>query len=398
MSQARTATAVLPAQGRPLVSASVEAVSIPRTIWLSVAGMTLTLVGGTWDFAWHMSIGRDSMWVPPHILVQVSAVLVGIACVYAILTTTFSGASAARDTSLKILGLHGPAGAFIALWGSVAMFASEPFDNWWHNAFGLDVKMFTPPHSLLFLGSFAVKAGVLAWMARMMNQSRDALRGRLTWLFLYVGALGLTQLSNAIIGPTRVQNMHTAACYLAVALFIPLILVAVRWGTTHKWGCTITAAIYTALGLGAEWLLPLFPAQPKLGPVYHDVTHLIPIRFPLLIIVAALIADLLLQKLERRPSWFKAICTGPAFLLTFLAVQWPFANFLMSPASRNWVFGTAYFAYSDPAGVLYDPYKFQIAEKTLGAFLFTMAIAFVVSIVTTRLGLGWGTWMRRVLR
>ena len=398
MSQARTATAVLPVQSRPLVSASAEAVSIPRTIWLTVAGMTLVLIGGTWDFAWHMSIGRDTMWVPPHVMVQISAILIGIACVYTILTTTFSGASPTRDASLQVLGFRGPAGAFIALWGSVAMVISEPFDNWWHNSFGLDVKTFTPPHSVLFLGSFAVKLGAMAWIAGMMNRSADVLRSHLTWLFLYMGSLAVTQLSNAIIGSTRPESMHSAACYLAVALFIPLILVATGWGATRKWGCTIAAAIYFLIGLGAEWLLPLFPAQPKLGPVYHNVTHLIPVRFPLLIIVPAFVADLLLQNLERRSSWFKAICVGPAFLLTFLAVQWPFANFLMSPASRNWVFGTAYFAYADPAGFLYDPYKFQIAEKTLAAFLLTMAIAFVVSIVTTRLGLGWGNWMRRIRR
>jgi hypothetical protein len=70
----------------------------------------------------------------------------------------------------------------------------------------------------------------------------------------------------------------------------------------------------------------------------------------------------------------------------------------MSPASRNWFFGTGYFAYADPAGILYDAYKFKIAEKSLEAFMLTMLAALVVSIVTTRLGLGWGNWMRRVRR
>lgn len=396
MSQARTVLAVLPLQSRPLVLA--EAVSIPRALWLMVAGITLALVGGTWDFAWHMSIGRDTMWVPPHIMVQVGGILVGIACAYAILATTLAGSGPARDASVRVLGLHGPGGAFIALWGSIAMFASEPFDNWWHNAYGLDVKMITPPHGLLFLGSFAAKVGAMAWIASTMSHSMDALRGRLRWLFLVVGSLGLTQFAKLIIVATLTENMHTAACYLAVALFIPSILVATGCAAAHKWGCTIAAAIYTAISLGAEWLLPLFPAQPKLGPVYHNVTHLIPMGFPLLLIVPALVADLLLQKLERRSFWFKAICVGPAFLLSFLTVQWPFANFLMSPAARNWFFGTAYFAYGDPAGFLYDPYKFTAAEKPPGAFLLTMTIAFVASIVTTRFGLAWGNWMRRVRR
>jgi hypothetical protein len=395
MSQARIVPAVLPAQSRPLVLA--EAISIPRALWLMVAGMILALVGGTWDFAWHMSIGRDTMWVPPHVMVQVGGILVGIAAAYVILATTLAGSASARDASVQVLGLRGPGGAFIALWGSIAIFASEPFDNWWHNAYGLDVKMINPPHGLLFLGSLAAKIGAMAWTASAMSHTTDALRDRLRWLFLFVGSLGLIQFAKLIVAATFTENMHTAACYLAVAVFIPSILVATGWAAVHKWGCTIAAAIYTAIGLGSEWLLPLFPAQPKLGPVYHNVTHLIPIGFPLLLIVPAFVADVLLQKLEKRSLWFKAICVGPAFLISFLAVQWPFANFLMSPASRNWVFGTAYFAYGDPAGFLYDPYKFAATEKP-AAFLLMMTIAIIVSIVTTRFGLAWGNWMRRVRR
>jgi hypothetical protein len=399
MSQATgTVRAALPVQSRPLVSASAEAVSIPRTIWFVLAGISTTVAGGTWDFAWHFSVGRDTLWSPPHILTQIGGMLVGFAALYAILTTTFAGGSAVRDASVRVLRLYAPGGAFIALWGSVAMVAAEVFDNWWHNAYGLDVKLVTPPHMVLFMGSFAAKIGAMAWIAGIMRRSTDALRGRLTWLFLYVGALGVAQLAIVISQPTAQAYMHTAACYLAVALFIPPILFATGWGAVHKWGCTTVASIYTAVGLAAEWLLPLIPAQPKLGPVYHNVTHLIPMSFPLLIIVPAVVADLLLQKLEQRSSSIKAVCVGPIFLLSFLAAQWPFANFLMSPASRNWVFGTHYFAYSDPAGILYDPYKFEVLEKTLGAFLLTMAIAFVACIVTTRLGLAGGDWMRRVRR
>lgn len=395
MSQA-TVPAALPVQSRPLVLA--EAASIPRALWLTVTGIALAVIGGTWDFAWHMSIGRDSMWVPPHVTVQVGGILVGIACAYSILAMTFAGSSRDRAASVRILGLYAPGGVFIALWGSIAMFASEPFDNWWHNAYGLDVKMITPPHGLLFLGSLAIKIGAMAWIASAMNHSTGALQNRLKWLFLVVGGLGLTQLAKSIIAATLTENMHTAACYLAVAVFIPSILLATSWGTIQKWGCTIPAAIYTAVSLGAEWLLPLFSAQPKLGPVFHNVTHLIPMGFPLLLIVPAVVVDLLLQRLEQRSLWFKAIWVGPAFLLSFLAVQWPFANFLMSPAARNWVFGTAYFAYGDPAGFLYDPYQFSVGEKTIAAFVVTMVIAFIASILTARFGLAWGNWLRRVQR
>jgi hypothetical protein len=192
--------------------------------------------------------------------------------------------------------------------------------------------------------------------------------------------------------------MHTAQCYLAIAWTVPTIVMAAGWGSVHKWGCTLAVGVSTAIALGAEWLLPLIPAQPKLGPVYHSVTHLIPFGFPMLLIVPAFVSDLLLERLGWRSSWRKALWIGPAFVLSFIAVQWPFADFLMSPASRNWFFGTAYFAFGDPAGVAFDAYKFNVVEKTTEEFVLTLGMALVVAILTTRLGLGWGEWLRKVQR
>jgi hypothetical protein len=57
-----------------------------------------------------------------------------------------------------------------------------------------------------------------------------------------------------------------------------------------------------------------------------------------------------------------------------------------------------YFAYFDPAGVLYDPYKFHIAEPTALGFWKVIAEAMVISIITARLGFSWGDWMRRMKR
>ncbi len=387
----------IPFQSGATEHPSPESQSISWTIWFMVAGVASGLIGGIWDISWHMSIGRDSFWTPAHIMIQLTGVLVGIACAYLILHTTFAGASEARDASVQIMGFRAPVGAFIAVWGCVAMLASAPFDNWWHNAYGLDVKIVSPPHVLLSLGSFATKIGAMALIASVMNRSGDALRNRLSWLLLFLGGVGVAQLSVMLIEPTWLMNMHTATCYLAIALFIPTMLIGSGWASVRKWGCTWVAALYTIIGLGSEWLLPLFPAQPKLGPVYQNVTHLIPLRFPMLLIVPAVVADLLLQKLKSKSAWLKSALIGPAFVLSFLAVQWPFATFLMSPAARNRVFGSAYFAYFDPAGFLYDPHRFQPTEPT-GLFVLKLGVALVAAILMTRLGLAWGDWMRRVRR
>jgi hypothetical protein len=396
MSRVSTVPATLSVQSRPLVSASVDVMAIPRAIWFMVAGTTLTSFAGTWDFAWHFSIGRESQFTPPHVTAQMGGIMVGIACAYTILAMTFASAAPAHDASVRVWGFRAPAGAFIALWGAVTLAASVPFDNWWHNAYGLDVNVINPPHMFVFFGSYAAKIGTMVWIVSIMNRSTGALHRSATRLFLFMGTLGLWQSSYIIMMNIWTNKLHSAACYLAIALFLPHWIIASARGSAHKWGCTIVAVFYSCIGLTQEWILPLFPAQPKLGPVYQHVTHLIPVRFPLLLIVPAIVADLLLRKLEGRSSWFKAICIGPAFLLSLLAVEWPFANFLMSPAARNWFFGTAYFPYFDPAGFLYDPYKFIVEKPPV--FLLTFMFAFVASILTVRLGLAWGNWMQRIRR
>src|SRR5215468_4905767 len=166
----------LPLQGRAVAHAAPEAKSIPWTIWFMVAGIFSGLVGGVWDISWHMSIGRDTFWTPAHIAIQMTGVLVGIACAYMILTTTFAGESSAQGSSVKMWGFRGPLGAFIAVWGCVAMLTSAPFDNWWHNAYGLDVKIVSPPHILLSMGGLAIKIGLLALLAGAMNRAQEELR------------------------------------------------------------------------------------------------------------------------------------------------------------------------------------------------------------------------------
>ncbi len=379
-------------------SVAEKTVAIPWTIWCAFAGVACGTLGGLWDISWHMSIGRDTFWTPAHIAIQMTGVLVGMACGYTILTTTFGHDEARREASVGILGFRGPVGAFIATWGCIAMLTSAPFDNWWHNAYGLDVKIVSPPHTLLSFGSLAIKVGVMAMMASVMNREEGVLRRRLTWLFLFVGATGVGQLGVMLTETTWVVYMHTALCYLSIAMTIPVVMVGAGWGASRKWACTIIASMYTAVLLAFEWILPLFPAEPKLGPVYQHVTHMVPLRFPLLLIVPAIVVDLILRQTEDRPAWFRAAFAGPAFVLSLMAVQWPFANFLLSPAARNAIFGSGYFAYFDPANFVYDPYQFRPVEKSAGAFLVVMVIALAASVLTTRLGLAWGEWMRRVRR
>ena len=86
-------------------------------------------------------------------------VLAGISFGYLILKTTFDRNAPLRESSVCILGLRGPIGAFIGSWGGITMLTSAPFDNWWHGAYGLDVKIVSPPHLVLFCGVYGVLIG-----------------------------------------------------------------------------------------------------------------------------------------------------------------------------------------------------------------------------------------------
>ena len=371
--------------------------SIPWTIWCMTAGVVSGMIGGPWDIAWHMSIGRDTFWTPAHIMIQMTGVLVGIACAYMILSASFGRDAGAQRAAVKIWGFRGPLGAFIAVWGCVAMLTSAPFDNWWHNAYGLDVKIVSPPHTLLSLGSLAIKIGLMALLAGLMSRATAGVRRTLGWLLLFVGAGCVGQMGTILTNSTWPSAMHSAGCYLAVALAIPAVLIAPAWASQWRWGCTAVAGFYTAIHLAFEWILPLFPATPKLGPVYQHITHLVPLHFPLLLIVPAIFLDLLWLRVPEWGRWKLALVSGPLFVLTFLGAQWPFATFLMSAGARNRIFGMAYFAYFDPATFLYDPYKFDTGE-TQTQFILLMVMALVFSVITARLGFAWGDWMRRMRR
>ena len=139
--------------------------------------------------------------------------------------------------------------------------------------------------------------------------------------------------------------MHTAHFYRLVMLIAPLVLAGVARASDFKWAATAVAGVYTTFVLLMSWILPLFPAEPKLGPGLHHLTQFIPPEFPLLLIVPAFALDLLWQRTGGWGDWKQALVSGTLFLAVFAAVQWPFADFLMSPAARNWFFGAGYFGY-----------------------------------------------------
>lgn len=384
---------------QPLEIPTRSASRVPWYLWCATLGVTSVTVGAHWDVSWHRSIGRDTFWTPAHLAIYLCGVLAGVACGYLIFATTFGRDARMRSRAVHVLGFSGPLGAFLAAWGGVAMLTSAPFDNWWHNAYGLDVKIVSPPHTLLILGIFAIEIGSLFLIMAAMNRAEGEPRlfARLQWLLLYLAGLMLVLTMFFRMEYTWDVWLHNASAYISVSIGVPLYFAAVWAASRHRWASTWMTVIYSAVLIAMILILPLFPAEPKLGPVYQQVTHFIPPKFPLLLIVPAILLDLLWLRIGQRNKLLVSAISGPVFVLSFVAAQWPFASFLMTPAAKNRFFGTGYVDYGTPSWAA-DVTR-QFLHPQHGAALWGgLGWAMLYAAISVWLGLLLGDWMRKIQR
>jgi hypothetical protein len=368
-------------------------------VWSAALALTSTTFGLYWDISWHIGIGRDTFWTPAHLAIQFGAVLTGLSCAYLILHTTLASDGASKQKSVKIWGLRGPLGAFIAAWGGFCMLTSAPFDNWWHDSYGLDVTILSPPHVVLLIGIFAMGVGGLILTTGQMNLSSGESRDKFNRIFLYNASLLLClllMLGYEYIGDQTL--MHSAIYYRVLGMIAPVVLVGTARTSGDRWAATTVASIYTGLWLAGNWIFPLFPAQAKLGPVFTPITHMVPLGFPVLLLPGAIALDLVLNRFSSRSDTWKAVMGGIGFIAASLAVNWPFAYFMMSSHARNWVFAMNEFGYNVPPSQYHLGWQFQPYETTRVEFCVGMLIALTATVLSARMGMFWGDWMRRIRR
>jgi hypothetical protein len=383
-----------------------RAARLPWFLTAVLTGSTTILIGLVWDIVWHRTIGRDTFWSPPHLAIYLGGIVAGLSSAWVIFRTTFAGTPEARAEGVRVLGFTGPLGAFFCSWGAGAMLTSAPFDDWWHNAYGLDVKIISPPHAVLSLGINAIQMGAMLtalalqnrWEAAAPGVVDDRLRRRLR--AAYALSAGLLLMNAAIITYEFQMRilMHSSIFYLVAAIAFPMVLVAAARASRLRWPATTAAAVYMLLWASLVWIMPLFPAEPRLGPVRQPVTHMVPMQFPLLLVAPALAVDWILRRWKGAQGWTLALALGAAFVAVMLAVQWPFASFLLSPWSRNWFFATHEFPYFISSASASFRHQFHPWDASVGALWRGLLLAVPIAALSARLGLVWGGWMSRVRR
>src|SRR5205809_4056508 len=116
MNSTRGETATLP--WTPAPSASTE--TVPRSVYVAVAGLACLPVGLLWDISHHSSIGRDTFWTPAHIIIQLGGIIPAMLFAGVALRVTFFGSAAERDASVGFFGARAPIGVWVTIWGAVA--------------------------------------------------------------------------------------------------------------------------------------------------------------------------------------------------------------------------------------------------------------------------------------
>jgi hypothetical protein len=370
-------------------------VAVPWFLYSVLFASTSVLLGVIWDISWHRTIGRDTFWTPAHLGIYTGGIVAGLTCGWLAIRLTFGRNDPGRAASVRFWGFRAPLGAWVSIWGTFAMLTSAPFDDWWHNTYGLDVKILSPPHTLLAAGIGAIQVGAMLMI--LASQNREPRNRSLARLFLVAAGLLLLNAATLTMEYTQRWDMHQGLFWMVTCGVFPFFLLSTARASVTEWPATLTALVYSGIQIGMLLILPRFEAQPLLGPIYVQVDRFMPPDFPLLLVAPAVAIDLIRARLRRSGrgnDWLFAAAGALAFLVVFFAVQWPFADFLVSTWARNWMFGSQQMPYYIPPDAQARWYRLNPpAGLALG-----IPIALVLAFVSARCGLWWGRWMSRVQR
>jgi hypothetical protein len=365
------------------------------------------VLGLGWDIRWHSTFGRDSFWSPPHLLMYSGIMLAGFLCIGVVLRDTWRyyrrEPGVTDATTWAIFGyFRGPLGFAVTGCGMAVLLFAAPFDNWWHELYGLDVTLWAPFHVMGLLGAFIAGSGLLYAFAAIGARSRQlGLNRRYVlgfsgpdWATLLTLSGLLTLLVTAtqpatsiaptlVIGPVHILTFPLLLC----AFFIPLLVVAVRV-TERPGAATAVMALFFARQLFLAAVIPLLlRLTHQLDPSYvyrNGVPQFIlPLALaPIAFLPAAIVIDLV-ARWRRGSSSAADLFVGRGWLLTGFLAALPLIAIspLLIRAARN------------ARGQL--PPGLTIPELAMRpALLVAIPACLIVALLAVRFGDEWGTILR----
>ena len=222
----------------------------------AAAGGLLALFSMYWDDSLHTDVGRDTFWSAPHVLLY-SSLLVTLAA------TAWWGLGRVRGRGLRT-AMADP----LLRWAVVSAGAiglSAPADEAWHTAFGRDAVLWSPPHLLGIVATFALAVTLFRAIAAE-GGGRPLTLG---------GGLVLAASLAPVMEYESDVPQYSAVWFLpATATGLTLAIVLIRRFDPHPWAVTRAALVATAVRLAVI-------------PVLAGLGHSTPIVPPVLVVALA---------------------------------------------------------------------------------------------------------------
>lgn len=258
---------------------------------IAAIGAAAALLATYWDDSWHTDKGRDEFAIPPHLLLYGGVLLASLA-VAAWGVRSWRSAGWGMDGLRTVLSR--PA-LLLAGLGGGATLASGPIDAAWHEAYGRDAVLWSPPHLAAVAGTLALSVGLLAGLRQTTGRGAGAAR-----ILAAAGVLGALQVP-VLEYDSDVPQFSTFWFLPVVALGMCVAAALLDDLLPRRSHLLAAGAVYTALRAVAVGFLAL------LG---FSLTAVPPV-LPLLLVVAALHA---------RPLALRLLVAGALAPL----VWWPF--------------------------------------------------------------------------
>ena len=291
----------------------------PWSVVGSASGLVLlgiAMVGLYWDVAWHIDLGRDKeVLSPPHLLILTALTgLIGVALL-TIATATATGA----EVRLHLGRWRLPWSALLLLAFRIGGLVAFVLDSLWHEAYGVDVTLLSPPHlGLLASGSLSA---VALWLMLAEGRPRPS-----PGLPAPPGHSGLTGLGRALHLMTLASVLIGLSTYQAeydfgVPLF-PVVLLPVLVMAAAGLGLT-TARLALGRGGALAAALGFLVLRGALAPVIGGLGHVMPRTA--LYLPAALAVEVAAWRFGTRNRLRFALASGALLATVGLAGEWAWA-------------------------------------------------------------------------
>jgi len=232
-------------------------------------------IGGAWDIQWHVAIGRDSLFIPPHLVVM-AAFVGGLLVVLSLITYETTLAASGQDLphSMRLGGLRAPAAIFGIAFGYIAALLSAGLDELWHEIFGIDATLWSPPHLSIMLATMVVDFSLILGIAASAKRQGHGFtwNSPLLWGLVLTGAYAFEavnfQMGEAFIVGFRHGGVGLYGLFYPILLgaFLPLSMLTCIRLSRRFWVMLLIIALalllqYLATGIAAVGFAVLKPVS-----------------------------------------------------------------------------------------------------------------------------------------